>query len=123
MQIDVNTHLGNRLRRRRRLLGLTQHQLATNIGIRFQQIQKYECGANRMSAARLWQLADALDVPVSYFYDGLGRETQFGRREAEDLVERRETRNLLDVYQRLQDRPRLEFLEFAKGLLEEGEGA
>mgnify|MGYP002716648529 CR=1 FL=1 len=50
-----------RRRRRRRLLGLTQQQLALKVGIRFQQIQKYECGANRISAARLWQLAEALE--------------------------------------------------------------
>ena len=55
----IDEHLGRRLRRRRRLLGLTQHQLASACGVRFQQIQKYECAANRMSAARLWQLADS----------------------------------------------------------------
>ena len=68
---DIDLHLGKRLRRRRRLLGLTQQQVAEGVGIRFQQIQKYECGANRISAARLWQLAQVLDVPVNYFYDGL----------------------------------------------------
>ena len=50
---------------------LTQQQLALQVGIRFQQIQKYECGANRISAARLWQLAEALETPVAYFYEGL----------------------------------------------------
>jgi transcriptional regulator with XRE-family HTH domain len=67
----IDVHLGRRLRRRRRLLGLTQQQLASCCGVRFQQIQKYECAANRMSAARIWQLAELLDVPVSYFYEGL----------------------------------------------------
>ena len=71
MADDIDLHLGRRLRRRRRLLGLTQQQLAVQVGIRFQQIQKYECGANRISAARLWQLAEALETPVAYFYDGL----------------------------------------------------
>ncbi|HEY0051856.1 MAG TPA: helix-turn-helix transcriptional regulator, partial [Caulobacteraceae bacterium] len=71
MATDIDLHLGRRLRRRRRLLGLTQQQLAIQVGIRFQQIQKYECGANRISAARLWQLSEALESPVSYFYDGL----------------------------------------------------
>jgi transcriptional regulator with XRE-family HTH domain len=61
MATDIDLHLGRRLRRRRRLLGLTQQQLAVQVGIRFQQIQKYECGANRISAARLWQLAEALE--------------------------------------------------------------
>jgi len=68
---DINTHLGKRLRSRRRLLGLSQKSLAAAIGVQFQQIQKYECAANRMSAARLWQLSKALDVPLSYFFDGL----------------------------------------------------
>ena len=71
---DIDLHLGKRLRRRRRLLGLTQQQLAGACGVRFQQIQKYECGANRISAARLWQLSEALEVPVGYFYDGLTNE-------------------------------------------------
>ena len=71
MAADIDLHLGRRLRRRRRLLGLTQQQLAVQVGVRFQQIQKYECGANRISAARLWELAEALSTPISYFYDGL----------------------------------------------------
>jgi len=71
MGSDIDVHLGKRLRRRRRLLGLTQQQLAGTVGVRFQQIQKYECGANRISASRLWQLSEALEVPVGYFYDGL----------------------------------------------------
>src|SRR2546430_494289 len=71
MSNEIDLHLGKRLRRRRRLLGLTQQQLAGAVGVRFQQIQKYECGANRISAARLWQLAKALETPINYFYDGL----------------------------------------------------
>src|SRR5258708_34766563 len=70
----IDIHLGRRLRRRRRILGLTQQQLAIACGVRFQQIQKYECAANRMSAARLWQLSEVLEVPVSYFYEGLGQD-------------------------------------------------
>jgi transcriptional regulator with XRE-family HTH domain len=68
---DIDEHLGGRLRRRRCLLGITQTQLASVCGVRFQQIQKYECGQNRMTAGRLWQLAQALAVPVDYFYEGL----------------------------------------------------
>lgn len=67
---DIDLHIGRRLRRRRRLLNLTQQQLGDRLGIRFQQVQKYECGANRVSAARLWYLAEALQMDVSYFYDG-----------------------------------------------------
>ena len=70
MAKDINIHLGKRLRSRRRLLGLSQKKLANAVGVQFQQIQKYECAANCMSAARLWQLSRALDVPLSYFFDG-----------------------------------------------------
>ncbi len=68
---EIDLHIGKRLRRRRKNLGLTQHQLADMVGVRFQQIQKYECAANHISANRLWLIAQALDVPVNYFYDGL----------------------------------------------------
>lgn len=70
MATDLDMHIGRRLRRRRRLLNLTQQQLGDRLNIRFQQIQKYECGANRISAARLWYLAEALQTDISYFYDG-----------------------------------------------------
>ncbi|MBV9997220.1 MAG: helix-turn-helix transcriptional regulator [Caulobacteraceae bacterium] len=71
MDIHIDAHIGNRLRRRRMLLRLTQRQLAVAIGVRFQQIQKYEFGSNKISASRLWLIAKALDVPVGYFFEGL----------------------------------------------------
>ena len=118
MGADIDLHLGKRLRRRRRLLGLTQQQVAEVVGIRFQQIQKYECGANRISAARLWQLSEALDVPVSYFYDGLGEYQP--RRTLEqpdgDNLARKETRDLIQAYYRLGERPRRRLLDLAKSL-------
>lgn len=64
-------HIAKRLEKRRKLMGLTMGQLAERVGIRFQQIQKYECGANRISAHRLFQIANALEVKVDYFYEGL----------------------------------------------------
>jgi transcriptional regulator with XRE-family HTH domain len=73
---EIDIHIGKRARRRRRLLGLTQEQVAGACGVRFQQIQKYECGANRISAARIWRLARALDVPVGYFFEGLDETAQ-----------------------------------------------
>ena len=123
---DIDLHLGKRLRRRRRLLGLTQQQVAEGVGIRFQQIQKYECGANRISAARLWQLAQVLDVPVSYFYDSL-TETPM-RRERDGVGEvrpgesavRKETQDLLRVYNQLGERPRRRLLDLARSLNTDG---
>ena len=123
---DIDLHLGKRLRRRRRLLGLTQQQVAEGVGIRFQQIQKYECGANRISAARLWQLAQVLEVPINYFYDGL-IETPM-RRERDGIGEGRgadgrwsepagkETQDLIRAYQNLGERPRRRLLDLARSL-------
>lgn len=64
----IDLSLGRRLRQRRRLLDLTQQELADGIGVTFQQIHKYECAANRMSAAMIWRLATFLGVEVGYFY-------------------------------------------------------
>jgi transcriptional regulator with XRE-family HTH domain len=75
----VDLYIGKRLRSRRRHLGLTQQQLAVRVGVRFQQIQKYECAANRVSAARLWQLSKVLEVAASYFYEGLDVSAPDGR--------------------------------------------
>ena len=120
MANDIDLHLGKRLRRRRRLLGLTQQQLAVAVGIRFQQIQKYECGANRISAARLWQLAEALEVQVSYFYDGLAeaqaRAEQSTSEPREGSMARKETMDLIRAYYQLGERPRRRLLDLAKSL-------
>jgi transcriptional regulator with XRE-family HTH domain len=117
---DIDLHLGRRLRRRRRLLGLTQQQLAVSVGIRFQQIQKYECGANRISAARLWQLAEALEVPVSYFYDGVAEAQARAEATAEprsgEVMARKETMDLIRAYYQLGERPRRRLLDLAKSL-------
>jgi transcriptional regulator with XRE-family HTH domain len=108
MNDDIDEHLGRKLRRRRRLLGLTQQQLAAACGVRFQQIQKYECAANRMSAGRLWQLAKVLDVPVSYFFEGLESSIEPAvPREADTSRESfaSETRELIRVYPPLENAP------------------
>jgi transcriptional regulator with XRE-family HTH domain len=128
MANDIDLHLGRRLRRRRRLLGLTQQQLASAVGIRFQQIQKYECGANRISAARLWQLSEALEIPIGYFYDGLS-EAQARQAlvttapvaapaepRAGEVMARKETMDLIRAYYQLGERPRRRLLDLAKSL-------
>jgi transcriptional regulator with XRE-family HTH domain len=115
MADEIDVHLGRRLRRRRRLLGLTQQELAEACGVRFQQIQKYECAANRMSAARLWQLAEVLEAPVSYFYEGFAN----GRARDEaagEVFSRKETRDLIRAYYQLGERPRRRLLDLAKSL-------
>ena len=116
---DIDVHLGRRLRRRRRLLGLTQQELAASCGVRFQQIQKYECAANRMSAARLWQLAEVLEVPVSYFYEGLTKEQREEWRDRDTGVEAmasKETQDLIRAYYQLGESPRRRLLDLAKAM-------
>ena len=85
----VDVHVGKRIRQRRWLVGMTQQKLAECVGIKFQQIQKYETGANRVSASRLWDIADALEVDVAFFFDGLKEDAPsntMGDKEAMDLV-------------------------------------
>ncbi len=71
MKHPIDVHVGKRLRHRRWMAGMTQQQLGDAVGIKFQQIQKYETGMNRISASRLWELSGALGVPVSFFFDGM----------------------------------------------------
>ncbi|WP_085936227.1 helix-turn-helix domain-containing protein [Enhydrobacter aerosaccus] len=68
---SVDIHVGARIRQRRVLLGLTQTKLAKSVGVTFQQIQKYESASNRIGASRLFEVAQVLDVPISYFFGDL----------------------------------------------------
>ena len=67
----VDVHVGDRIRRRRRALGISQDRLADQLGLTFQQVQKYERGANRVSASKLYQIARALQASIPYFFEGL----------------------------------------------------
>ncbi len=70
----IDIHVGNRIRLRRTLLGLSQEKLASLLGLTFQQIQKYERGMNRVGASRLWDLSRVLEVPVNFFYEDMDKE-------------------------------------------------
>jgi transcriptional regulator with XRE-family HTH domain len=74
MKHPVDVHVGKRVRHRRWMVGMTQQQLGDIVGIKFQQIQKYETGMNRISASRLWDIAQALDVSISFFFEGFEGE-------------------------------------------------
>src|ERR1700719_110744 len=74
---DIDRHVGARIRERRIMLGLTQQQLADLICVTYQQVHKYECGMNRVSVDRLFEIAGALSVPVSYVFEAL--DNQSGR--------------------------------------------
>lgn len=134
MANTTDLHVGKRLRRRRRLLGMTQQQLAESIGIRFQQIQKYECGANRVTASRLYELAVALNVPVGYFFEGLSvapadpaapSAQPANDRDliAADVLSQKETLELIRAYYKLGERPRRRLLDLAKALQDESSDA
>lgn len=71
---DTDRHVGARIRERRIMLGLSQQQMADLIGVTYQQAHKYERGINRISAGRLYEIAQVLGVPVSYFFEGLNSE-------------------------------------------------
>ena len=68
----IDLHVGIRVRGRRHELGMSQSALADALGMSFQQVQKYERGANRVSASVLWEMSEAMEVPVAYFYEGFG---------------------------------------------------
>src|SRR5882724_9537804 len=68
----IDRHVGLRIRMRRKELGISQERLAESIGLTFQQVQKYERAANRVSASKLWEMSRALSTTISYFYEGLG---------------------------------------------------
>jgi len=122
MADDIDLHVGKRLRRRRRLLGMTQQDLAGQVGVRFQQIQKYECGANRITSSRLFDLSRALNVSVQYFFDGLAPSdaqvtvANDAERLEGDILSQKETLELVRAYYRLSERPRKRLLELAKAL-------
>lgn len=73
---EADKHIGHRLHVRRKLMGVSQDQLAKRVGLTFQQIQKYERGTNRISAGRLFYFSKILGVPITYFYDGFEDDTQ-----------------------------------------------
>jgi transcriptional regulator with XRE-family HTH domain len=120
MTHPVDVHVGKRIRHRRWLVGMTQQQLAEHVGIKFQQIQKYETGANRVSASRLWDIADALDVPVSFFFEGLegGAKGEDAAAEAipADLMGDKEALDLIRSYYAIPEHQRRRLFELARVL-------
>jgi len=126
----VDIHVGSRVRLRRTLLGLSQEKLGEAVGLTFQQIQKYERGANRIGASRLFEFSRILDVPVSFFFDdmpdasagaegqaawGLGDQSQSSL--DPDPLTRRETLELVRAYYRIGDpQVRKRLFELAKSL-------
>ncbi len=119
MTHPVDVHVGKRVRHRRWLIGMTQQQLAEQVGIKFQQIQKYETGANRISASRLWDIAEALEVPVSFFFEGLeetGKESADKKSVPADLMGDKEALDLVRSYYAIPENQRRRLFELARVL-------
>src|SRR6056297_3651633 len=122
MPHPVDVHVGKRIRHRRWLVGMTQQQLAEAVGIKFQQIQKYETGANRVSASRLWDIAEALDVDVSFFFEGLEhggdakRPTNGAASAPADLLGDKEALDLIRSYYAIPENQRRRLFDLARVL-------
>ncbi|WP_114965984.1 helix-turn-helix domain-containing protein [Alkalilacustris brevis] len=116
MKHPVDIQVGKRIRQRRWMLGMTQQQLAEAVGIKFQQIQKYETGMNRVSASRLWDIATALEVPVSFFFEGVEGVMQGGKKVAPDLFAEKEAMELLRTYYAIPEAQRKRLFDLARAL-------
>ncbi|MGE4064059.1 MAG: helix-turn-helix domain-containing protein [Rhodospirillaceae bacterium] len=129
----IDVHVGNRLRLRRTLLGMSQQKVGEALGLTFQQVQKYERGTNRIGASRLWDLAGVLDCPVSFFFEEMdektagasprnwnGETTDIMLRQ-DDPMNRRETLELVRAYYRIKGyHVRRRIYELAKSLASTG---
>jgi len=129
----VDVHVGRRLRLKRTILGMSQEAVGKQIGVTFQQIQKYERGINRMGASRLFDFAKALSVPISYFFEGygdyamdevsayaLGEQTQGGYEH--EKVNNRETLEVMRAYYRIKSPAvRKRIIELIKAMADEGD--
>ena len=110
----IDVHVGHQIRQRRTALGISQEQLASTLGVSFQQVQKYERGFNRVGASRLYDLMRALDVQIGYFFEAVpGAQlrpsgTMHGMRESQqslddEILSRRETLDLVRAFTRITD--------------------
>ena len=127
----VDVHVGSRVRLRRTLLGMSQEKLGKAVSLTFQQIQKYERGANRIGSSRLYQFSQVLDVPISFFFDdmppeitgrpaGLGEDSQAPYETAK--FTKRETLELVRAYYRITDsRVRKRLFDLVKAVAGYGE--
>ncbi|MCT8161011.1 helix-turn-helix domain-containing protein [Pseudoruegeria sp. SHC-113] len=120
MKHPVDVHVGKRIRHRRWMVGMTQQQLAENVGIKFQQIQKYETGMNRVSASRLWDIAETLEVPVSFFfegYEGEGAEDHAAKSSVQgDILADKEALELVRSYYAIPENQRRRLFDLARVL-------
>jgi transcriptional regulator with XRE-family HTH domain len=101
MATEVDIHVGERLRQRRMLRGLSLTQLAKSLRVSYQQLQKYETGGNRISASRLYELAQLLDIPIVWFFEGI--ENPYRNNEVDGLLQDEEILQFVGAYYRITD--------------------
>lgn len=119
MKHPVDIHVGKRVRHRRWMKGVTQQQLGDSVGIKFQQIQKYETGMNRVSASRLWDIAEALDVPVNFFFEGFQSDSEdenTSTPQQGDLLADKEALELVRSYYAIPESQRRKLFDLARVL-------
>lgn len=120
MKHPVDVHVGKRVRHRRWMVGMTQQQLAEKVGIKFQQIQKYETGMNRVSASRLWDISEALGVPVAFFFEGVdvtaSTEVAVSGSVPADILADKEALELVRSYYSIPENQRRRLFELARVL-------
>ena len=118
MKHPVDVHVGKRIRHRRWMVGMTQQQLAEKVGIKFQQIQKYETGMNRVSASRLWDISEALEVPVGFFFEGIEehRSGNTGSTVPGDIMSDKEALELVRSYYAIPENQRRRLFDLARVL-------
>ena len=116
MKHPVDVHVGKRIRHRRWMIGVTQQQLADKVGIKFQQIQKYETGMNRISASRLWDISDALGVAISYFFEGMDAPHSAAQDATPDLMADKEAMLLVRSYYAIPEAQRRRLFDLARVL-------
>ena len=109
-------HVGQRVRQRRVLCGLSQTELANAIGLTFQQLQKYERGMNRISASKLWQISQVLDVPVQWFFKEFSELKNEQDKQKDSFHMKRETLELVRNYVAAPADVRRKFLSLVKSI-------
>lgn len=117
MSHPVDIYVGKRIRQRRLLLNTTQQQVSDQVGVKFQQMQKYETASNRVSASRLWEIAKALNVPVSYFFEGLDQQLTVDTAPSDlplDILNDKEAMDLLRAYYGIPENQRRRLLELTQ---------
>jgi len=116
MKHPVDAHVGKRIRHRRWMVGMTQQQLADKVGIKFQQIQKYETGMNRVSASRLWDIADTLGVSINFFFEGLDDARDAADAQGGDILGDKEALELVRSYYAIPEAQRRRLFDLARVL-------